>query len=194
MVAAPFVHLVRSLYATAIIMLLSKPVLAIALRSKGLWGKSAQGRNCLASSTLGRIQMLSPWVFERCMIRFASKDLLGVRNDLCSDLVDHRWSDCRLVRWQDHERQRICPLMDTALGMVGAVVGGWIFNTLGIYPAGGIVVEMCFAVRSIREHNSQAKSNHRPEKCCGDHHIERSRPLGRCEQEGNIRHEQRPYH
>jgi len=38
------------------------------------------------------------------------------------------------------------PLMDTALGMVGAVVGGWIFNTLGIYPAGGIIASIVVAI------------------------------------------------
>jgi len=34
------------------------------------------------------------------------------------------------------------PLKDTLLGMVGAVLGGWIFNALGIYPAGGIVASI----------------------------------------------------
>jgi uncharacterized membrane protein YeaQ/YmgE (transglycosylase-associated protein family) len=38
------------------------------------------------------------------------------------------------------------PLMDTVLGMVGAVVGGWIFNTLNIYPAGGIVASIVVAI------------------------------------------------
>lgn len=38
------------------------------------------------------------------------------------------------------------PLMDIVLGMVGAVVGGWIFNTLGIYPAGGIVASIVVAM------------------------------------------------
>lgn len=38
------------------------------------------------------------------------------------------------------------PLMDTALGMVGAVVGGWIFNTLGIYPAGSIIASIVVAI------------------------------------------------
>jgi uncharacterized membrane protein YeaQ/YmgE (transglycosylase-associated protein family) len=38
------------------------------------------------------------------------------------------------------------PLMDIALGMVGAIVGGWIFNTLGIYPAGGIVASIVVAI------------------------------------------------
>ena len=38
------------------------------------------------------------------------------------------------------------PLMDTVLGMVGAVVGGWIFNALGIYPAGGIIASIVVAI------------------------------------------------
>jgi uncharacterized membrane protein YeaQ/YmgE (transglycosylase-associated protein family) len=38
------------------------------------------------------------------------------------------------------------PLMDTLLGMVGAVVGGWIFNTLNIYPAGGIIGSTVVAI------------------------------------------------
>jgi uncharacterized membrane protein YeaQ/YmgE (transglycosylase-associated protein family) len=37
-------------------------------------------------------------------------------------------------------------LMDTLLGMVGAVLGGWIFNALGIYPAGGIVASILVAI------------------------------------------------
>jgi uncharacterized membrane protein YeaQ/YmgE (transglycosylase-associated protein family) len=38
------------------------------------------------------------------------------------------------------------PLKDTLLGMVGAVLGGWIFNALGIYPAGGIVASILVAI------------------------------------------------
>jgi uncharacterized membrane protein YeaQ/YmgE (transglycosylase-associated protein family) len=37
-------------------------------------------------------------------------------------------------------------LMDTLLGMVGAIVGGWIFNLLGIYPAGGVVASIVVAI------------------------------------------------
>jgi uncharacterized membrane protein YeaQ/YmgE (transglycosylase-associated protein family) len=37
-------------------------------------------------------------------------------------------------------------LMDIVLGMVGAIVGGWIFNALGIYPAGGIVASIVVAI------------------------------------------------
>jgi hypothetical protein len=33
-------------------------------------------------------------------------------------------------------------------------------------------------VRSVREHNSQGKSNQRPKKGCDDHHVERGRTLG----------------
>jgi uncharacterized membrane protein YeaQ/YmgE (transglycosylase-associated protein family) len=38
------------------------------------------------------------------------------------------------------------PLVDTLLGMVGAVLGGWIFNALGIYPAGGIIASILVAI------------------------------------------------
>jgi uncharacterized membrane protein YeaQ/YmgE (transglycosylase-associated protein family) len=38
------------------------------------------------------------------------------------------------------------PLMDTLLGMVGAVLGGWLFNALGIYPAGGIIASILVAI------------------------------------------------
>ena len=37
-------------------------------------------------------------------------------------------------------------MKDTLLGMVGAVLGGWIFNVLGIYPAGGIVTSILVAI------------------------------------------------
>jgi uncharacterized membrane protein YeaQ/YmgE (transglycosylase-associated protein family) len=36
--------------------------------------------------------------------------------------------------------------MDIVLGMVGAVVGGWIFNALGIYPGGGILGSIVVAI------------------------------------------------
>jgi len=38
------------------------------------------------------------------------------------------------------------PLMDILLGMVGAVVGGWIFNMLGIYPSGGLIASIVVAI------------------------------------------------
>jgi uncharacterized membrane protein YeaQ/YmgE (transglycosylase-associated protein family) len=38
------------------------------------------------------------------------------------------------------------PLMDIVLGMVGAIVGGWIFNALGIYPGGGILGSILVAI------------------------------------------------
>jgi uncharacterized membrane protein YeaQ/YmgE (transglycosylase-associated protein family) len=38
------------------------------------------------------------------------------------------------------------PLTDILLGMVGAVVGGWIFNALGIYPAGGLIASIVVAI------------------------------------------------
>jgi uncharacterized membrane protein YeaQ/YmgE (transglycosylase-associated protein family) len=38
------------------------------------------------------------------------------------------------------------PLTDILLGMVGAVVGGWIFNILGIYPAGGLIASIVVAI------------------------------------------------
>ena len=37
-------------------------------------------------------------------------------------------------------------LMDTLLGMVGAVVGGWIFNALGLYPSGGLIASIGVAI------------------------------------------------
>jgi uncharacterized membrane protein YeaQ/YmgE (transglycosylase-associated protein family) len=36
--------------------------------------------------------------------------------------------------------------MDIVLGIVGAVFGGWIFNALGIYPAGGIIASIVVAI------------------------------------------------
>ncbi len=38
------------------------------------------------------------------------------------------------------------PAMDIVLGVVGAVVGGWIFNLLGIYPGGGIIGSIVVAI------------------------------------------------
>ena len=38
------------------------------------------------------------------------------------------------------------PVIDIVLGMVGAVVGGWIFNALGIYPGGGILGSIVVAI------------------------------------------------
>ncbi len=37
-------------------------------------------------------------------------------------------------------------LTDILLGMGGAVVGGWIFNALGIYPAGGLIASIVVAI------------------------------------------------
>jgi uncharacterized membrane protein YeaQ/YmgE (transglycosylase-associated protein family) len=31
------------------------------------------------------------------------------------------------------------PLMDILLGIVGGIIGGWLFNALGIYPGGSSV-------------------------------------------------------
>ena len=36
--------------------------------------------------------------------------------------------------------------MDIVLGIVGAVVGGWIFGALGIYPGGGIIGSIVVAI------------------------------------------------
>ena len=30
-------------------------------------------------------------------------------------------------------------LVDTLLGMLGGIVGGWVFNALGIWPAAGLI-------------------------------------------------------
>jgi uncharacterized membrane protein YeaQ/YmgE (transglycosylase-associated protein family) len=37
-------------------------------------------------------------------------------------------------------------LMDIVLGVVGAIIGGWIFNALGIYPGGGIIGSIVVAI------------------------------------------------
>ncbi len=38
------------------------------------------------------------------------------------------------------------PLTDIILGMLGAVVGGWIFNALRIYPGGGLIGSIVVAI------------------------------------------------
>jgi len=38
------------------------------------------------------------------------------------------------------------PVMDIVLGMIGAVIGGWLFNALGIYPGGGILGSIVVAI------------------------------------------------
>ena len=30
-------------------------------------------------------------------------------------------------------------LMDIVIGMIGAVIGGWLFGTLGVFPGGGLI-------------------------------------------------------
>jgi uncharacterized membrane protein YeaQ/YmgE (transglycosylase-associated protein family) len=30
-------------------------------------------------------------------------------------------------------------LMDIVIGMVGAVIGGWLFGMLGVFPGGGLI-------------------------------------------------------
>jgi uncharacterized membrane protein YeaQ/YmgE (transglycosylase-associated protein family) len=36
--------------------------------------------------------------------------------------------------------------MDILLGIVGGIVGGWIFNALGIYPGGGMIGSIVVAI------------------------------------------------
>ena len=36
--------------------------------------------------------------------------------------------------------------MDIVLGIAGAIVGGWIFNALGIYPGSGIIGSLVVAI------------------------------------------------
>jgi uncharacterized membrane protein YeaQ/YmgE (transglycosylase-associated protein family) len=36
--------------------------------------------------------------------------------------------------------------MDIVLGVVGAIVGGWIFNALGIYPGAGLIGSILVAI------------------------------------------------
>ena len=31
------------------------------------------------------------------------------------------------------------PLMDIVIGMIGAVIGGWLFSSLGVFPGGGLI-------------------------------------------------------
>ncbi len=35
-------------------------------------------------------------------------------------------------------------LMDILIGMAGGVLGGWLFNMLGLYPSGGIFIASIF--------------------------------------------------
>jgi uncharacterized membrane protein YeaQ/YmgE (transglycosylase-associated protein family) len=36
-------------------------------------------------------------------------------------------------------------LMDILIGMAGGVLGGWLFNMLGLYPSGGIIASIFVA-------------------------------------------------
>jgi uncharacterized membrane protein YeaQ/YmgE (transglycosylase-associated protein family) len=38
------------------------------------------------------------------------------------------------------------PLMDIVLGIVGAVVGGWIMRMLGFYTSGGLIASILVAI------------------------------------------------
>ena len=51
------------------------------------------------------------------------------------------WATGKIMKGQGYG-----PLMDILLGMAGAVVGGWIFALLGIYPGGGFVPSVVVAI------------------------------------------------
>jgi uncharacterized membrane protein YeaQ/YmgE (transglycosylase-associated protein family) len=38
------------------------------------------------------------------------------------------------------------PLMDIVLGIVGAIVGGWIMRALGFYTSGGLIPSILVAI------------------------------------------------
>jgi len=38
------------------------------------------------------------------------------------------------------------PLVDIALGIVGAIVGGWIMRALGFYTSGGLIPSILVAI------------------------------------------------
>lgn len=53
--------------------------------------------------------------------------------------MDCGWNDCRLVGWPGHEGRRLRVLIDIVLGILGGIVGGWVFGLLGIWPGGGVI-------------------------------------------------------
>jgi uncharacterized membrane protein YeaQ/YmgE (transglycosylase-associated protein family) len=37
-------------------------------------------------------------------------------------------------------------IADTILGMLGAIVGGWVFRSLGVFPEGGLIASILVAL------------------------------------------------
>lgn len=66
------------------------------------------------------------------------------RNDYSVNLVDHYWFDSWVAGGQDHERSGYGTLGDLLLGMVGAIVGGWIMRLLG-FLGGGLIYSIVVA-------------------------------------------------
>jgi len=62
----------------------------------------------------------------------------GKENGSDSAFAD-RGARCRLVGRQGDERWGYGVVMDIVLGILGAIVGGWIFGALNIWPGGGII-------------------------------------------------------
>src|SRR5580765_3070594 len=62
--------------------------------------------------------------------------------------LDHSGrSDRRLGRRQDHEGLRLRPAYRyIALGIVGAIVGGWLVRLLGFEPMGGLISSIVTAI------------------------------------------------
>ena len=61
-------------------------------------------------------------------------------------MVDCRRSDCRLDHRKNHDRLRLRGILDIVLGIIGAVVGGFIMRTLGFAGQGGMVYTIIVAV------------------------------------------------
>ena len=53
--------------------------------------------------------------------------------------MDYRRAHRRLAGWSGHEGWRLGVLVDIILGILGAVVGGWVFGLLGLWQGGGMI-------------------------------------------------------
>ena len=54
--------------------------------------------------------------------------------------MDHGWTDRRLACRKGHEGRRIRHLVDIILGILGGLLGGWIFGLLGIWHGGSGII------------------------------------------------------
>ena len=61
-------------------------------------------------------------------------------------VVDPGGPDCRLGGRQDHEGIRLGALGDILIGIVGAVIGGWIMGLLGFSGHGGTIYTILVAI------------------------------------------------